>query len=252
MPTSTNCNGVNTKKTQNSVRWSPGRVGVSVMNSRRAQNEIRPNSTTVAVVAEEEGGGQDRANSIHQAWTRQAEGLQDGRVRCRCRSRARSTLDDRPWPRPAGPARAPTRPRVRRSSKMSHRVCSTVPSAAARRRGPGRENRPSPRPPPATCGGPKVMQLKQRHRQHLAARQDAVHVVDVHGDQFQVGPLLAQVVQTALELADLPPVAAARPREKRSANTCWPISRIIRSTGLWWTLISVRSIRMALNTWLAR
>ena len=48
MPTSTNCKGVIRKKTKNSVRWSPGRVGVSVMNSRKAQNEIRPNSTTVA------------------------------------------------------------------------------------------------------------------------------------------------------------------------------------------------------------
>ena len=59
---------------------------------------------------------------------------------------------------------------------------------------------------------------QQRHRQHLAPRQDAVHVVDVDRDQLQVGPLLAEVVQAALELADLVARVAGPPRERRSAN----------------------------------
>src|SRR5262249_6129602 len=49
-PIITNCSGVNAKKTQNNARWSPGRVGVSVINSRKAQNEIRPKKTVVAVL----------------------------------------------------------------------------------------------------------------------------------------------------------------------------------------------------------
>ena len=69
MPTSTNCSGVSRKKTQKRVRWSPGRVGVRVMNSRSAQKEIRPNITTVAA------GGRVKAaasseQSTHQEWTR--------------------------------------------------------------------------------------------------------------------------------------------------------------------------------------
>ena len=34
------------KKAQKSVRWSPGRVGVRVINSRRAKKDIRPNKMT--------------------------------------------------------------------------------------------------------------------------------------------------------------------------------------------------------------
>jgi hypothetical protein len=36
------------KNVQNSVRWSPRRVGVIVMYSRSAQNDTSPNRTTVA------------------------------------------------------------------------------------------------------------------------------------------------------------------------------------------------------------
>ena len=42
------CSGVKMKNTQNSVRWSPRRVGVIEMNSRSAQNEIIANSSTVS------------------------------------------------------------------------------------------------------------------------------------------------------------------------------------------------------------
>ena len=38
--------GVTTKKTQSKVRWSPCRVGVRVMNSRSARNEISAKSST--------------------------------------------------------------------------------------------------------------------------------------------------------------------------------------------------------------
>ena len=86
---------------------------------------------------------------------------------------------------------------------------------------------------------------QHRHRQHLAAGQDAVHVVDMHRDQLQVGPLLAQVVQAALELADLAAPRCRPPSGKTISEWVWPISRIIRSTGLWWTLISSRSIKIA-------
>ena len=56
--TSTYCAGVNRKKTQNRVRWSPRRVGVMVMNSRSAQNDTSPNSTTAGM-----GLAQNRPNT---------------------------------------------------------------------------------------------------------------------------------------------------------------------------------------------
>src|SRR5262249_47728580 len=44
--TSTYCSGVKRINAQNRARWSPSRVGVIVMNSRSATNEINPNIAT--------------------------------------------------------------------------------------------------------------------------------------------------------------------------------------------------------------
>ncbi len=46
-----------------------------------------------------------------------------------------------------------------------------------------------------------LMLLKQRHRHILTARQNAIQVVHVDGNQFEIGTLLGDVIQAAFELA---------------------------------------------------
>src|SRR3989338_2698497 len=50
MPMSQYCSGISTKNASDRARWSPGLVGVSVMNSRKAKNEMKANITMVAFV----------------------------------------------------------------------------------------------------------------------------------------------------------------------------------------------------------
>ena len=64
------CSGVKITNTQPSVRWSAARVGVSVMNSRSAQNDSKPNSVTVAPGLPSKKPTASTAVSIHQARTR--------------------------------------------------------------------------------------------------------------------------------------------------------------------------------------
>src|SRR5690606_3179337 len=49
-------------------------------------------------------------------------------------------------------------------------------------------------------GWPEGDAGEERHRQEFAPRQNAVHVVDVNWHQFEVGALLGEVVEPALEL----------------------------------------------------
>ena len=50
------------------MRWSLSRVGVSVMNSRKAQKPATPESTTVAV-GPRKNEAASTEQSTHQAWT---------------------------------------------------------------------------------------------------------------------------------------------------------------------------------------
>ena len=60
MPMSTYCSGSTTKNASDRGRRSPGRLGVSVMNSRSAKNDASANRTSVMVRPAQERHGEDR------------------------------------------------------------------------------------------------------------------------------------------------------------------------------------------------
>ena len=155
MPTSTNCSGVKRKNTQNSVRWSPGRVGVIVMNSRKAQNEISPKRTTVTTWPSRKAAARV-ANRIHQARTRQPERLEDGRVDAALRP-APEHLDNAPGGAQQHQHRADQAQgfRVRRCSRPAIDLLQPPHRLAGR----GRRKSVFASPASSHIGGPKVMQL---------------------------------------------------------------------------------------------
>ena len=100
------------KNTQNSARWSPFRVGVSVMNSRSAQNETSPNNTTVAVVPSQNAAA-STVQSTHQPRIRRLK------VRTAAGSRPRSGCRLRNWPTTVAPVSNASTPVIRAMVRMS-------------------------------------------------------------------------------------------------------------------------------------
>src|SRR5262245_55123637 len=104
MATSTYCKGVKTKNTQNNARWSATRVGVSVMNSRNAQNDKQPNTTAVAIGPKQKAAA-STAHSSHQARNRRLNRSTTAGSGPASASRFKS------WPTPvAAPNRSSTAP----------------------------------------------------------------------------------------------------------------------------------------------
>ena len=133
----------------NSARWSLSRVGVSVMNSRRAQKAPKPASTTVAVWCRMKVAARIE-QSTHQACTRMRKvsrmavfrplSLRARRARMMTVAAASKT------------STLTTRPKVL-GSKSDMDGFSKAPSAAAPRSAPDSGRGPSTRPIPTTWEG---------------------------------------------------------------------------------------------------
>ena len=78
-PSSQNWIGSTTKKASTRLRWSPWRVGESVMNSRSARNETTANST-VATVSPEVHPTQNTSTMNHEVRSRPAKFLRSRRL----------------------------------------------------------------------------------------------------------------------------------------------------------------------------
>ncbi len=218
MPTSMYCSGVNMKNTQNSVRWSPSRVGVSVMNSRSAQNEINPNRTTVATRAQQECGGQHRAHQPPGA-DAQVEALDQGRVEPDVGRELQASADQGGRGQYGQHAADQAQGSIVGHPLLSRRCTAWPEGRSVTSRRPGdpwsfQVLEPLHR---VACPFQKFRlwlaalqpnrrterhQAQQRHRQELAPRQHAVQIIDVHRHQFQVRPLFCQIIQPALEFPD--------------------------------------------------
>src|SRR5215208_833734 len=208
MPTRTYWSGAKTKNAQSSARWSVRAVGASVMNSRMARKDVRAKSTI------------DPMPPVATATPKTATITHHARIRafrfCTV-ARAFSPVARRDRTKPMADATtsSTTTPATSRPSVdcRNWRTGVIGPSLGAQRQQRVARAREERRLLCVRLEAHRRAEdhpAEQRHGEHFALGQDAVHVREVDRHELQARLHSAEVVQAALERPHLA-VQAARP-----------------------------------------
>src|SRR3990167_8612389 len=205
VPTSTNCSGSTKKKASTRLRWSPRRVGESVMNSRSAKNATSANSTVAAVSP----STQPTQNTVAMAQEvcRSARRRRAWALRSLAASASSSGAPRRLRTKPQSVNSDSTPKTTRNSAPICwvvvrlRRKAFMASNLAEGHDGAARavEERPTLLAGFQLEGRAERHRAQNGHRHHLALGDDALHVVDPGGHQHHVGEHLRQPEQARLE-----------------------------------------------------